>query len=271
MVYPGLAPGSGTEGFADLRLFENQEDALRSHKKGVAILLSLHLSKSLKFMKKALVLPASCRAAAADIGGHRRFENRICETVRHTLFHRNIRSAEAFHAHAAAVEPELISRGRVLMDGCIPVLTARRQARAVMSRLTTAAGRNRYAVDLLETLDAELARLVPDRFPELYGPDRLPHLPRYIKALEIRAQRAVVDTEKDRAKSAELAVFTDSLKTMLDELSPLVSEEKRTSVESYFWMIEELKVSLFAQELKTPVPVSGKRLKKMMQEIQRMV
>ncbi len=58
---------------------------------------------------------------------------------------------------------------------------------------------------------------------------------------------------------------------MLKELRPGASPEKKAAVEEYFWLIEEYKVSLFAQELKTAVPVSKKRLEKKLKEIQRMV
>jgi ATP-dependent helicase HrpA len=57
----------------------------------------------------------------------------------------------------------------------------------------------------------------------------------------------------------------------MDELSSGASLAKRTAVEEFFWLIEEYKVSVFAQELKTPVRVSPKRLEKMFHEIKRMV
>jgi ATP-dependent helicase HrpA len=48
------------------------------------------------------------------------------------------------------------------------------------------------------------------------------------------------------------------------------SAEKKAAVEEYFWLIEEFKVSVFAQELKTPVRVSKKRLENKLQAIERM-
>ena len=53
--------------------------------------------------------------------------------------------------------------------------------------------------------------------------------------------------------------------------TPGASAEKRASVEAFFWMIEEYKVSVFAQEVGTDGPVSGKRLKKLIGEIERMI
>ena len=58
---------------------------------------------------------------------------------------------------------------------------------------------------------------------------------------------------------------------MLEELSPHASPEKKEALEAYRWMVEEFKVSLFAQELKTPFPISEKRLEEKRREIERMV
>jgi ATP-dependent helicase HrpA len=58
---------------------------------------------------------------------------------------------------------------------------------------------------------------------------------------------------------------------LLKSLANTVTEEKRAEIESYFWMLEEYRVSVFAQELKTSIPISGKRLKKKYGEIERMV
>ena len=127
------------------------------------------------------------------------------------------------------------------------------------------------AVSFFEELTRELERLVPVTFVSIYDMLRLDHLPRYIEASAIRARRAVVDFEKDRSKSREVVKFTDGLNQLLKGLSPSVSEEKRQAIEAYFWMVEEFKVSVFAQELKTAIPISAKRLKIKLGEIGRMV
>jgi len=80
----------------------------------------------------------------------------------------------------------------------------------------------------------------------------------------------LVNFEKDRAKAKEILVFTESLNKQLQGLSLSASAEKKAAIEEYFWLIEEFKVSVFAQELKTPVRVSKKRLEVKLREIQRM-
>ena len=84
-------------------------------------------------------------------------------------------------------------------------------------------------------------------------------------------KRLIRDFEKDRAKSNEIIKFSDGLNQLLKALSPSVSDEKRQAIEAYFWMVEEYKVSVFAQELKTAIPISAKRLDKKLKEIGRMV
>jgi ATP-dependent helicase HrpA len=55
-----------------------------------------------------------------------------------------------------------------------------------------------------------------------------------------------------------------------DDISADYPEEKKTMIEELFWMIEEYKVSLFAQELKTPYPVSPKKMNQLIEEIEKL-
>jgi len=89
---------------------------------------------------------------------------------------------------------------------------------------------------------------LPPRFPERIAFDRLSHLPRYVKALLMRIE--------ERAR--QIAPYVEALKKL--EAQAPRSAEARRAVEEFRWMIEEFKVSLFAQELGTAVPVSSKRL-----------
>jgi len=111
---------------------------------------------------------------------------------------------------------------------------------------------------------------VPETFVLLYDADKIVNLNRYIKTLEIRAQRALINFEKDRIKEKKVRYFSDSLNMLIQKLLPSTSEEKRKSIEEFFWLLEEYKVSVYAQELKTTQPVSKRRLENKLIEIQRM-
>jgi ATP-dependent helicase HrpA len=94
-------------------------------------------------------------------------------------------------------------------------------------------------------------------------------MPRIV--LKIRAERGAYDREKDQEKAGWIRPFNEALRRNLRDISSRASFEKRKRFEEFFWMVEEFKVSLFAQELKTPFPVSAKRLEKKLREVERMV
>jgi ATP-dependent helicase HrpA len=77
--------------------------------------------------------------------------------------------------------------------------------------------------------------------------------------------------DKALGRIREVNIFSDNLQYMINSGSAGTSEEKLKLIEEYRWMIEEYKVSLFAQELKTAFPVSRKRLEKKKQEIERII
>jgi ATP-dependent helicase HrpA len=114
------------------------------------------------------------------------------------------------------------------------------------------------ATRVANPLAEELASLVPPRFLDQVAYDRLVHLPRYLKALLIRVERAALNPAKDRERLRQLAPYQDALKKLQAQRAS--SPEAQRQIEGFRWMVEEFKVSLFAQEVGTAVPVSPKRL-----------
>jgi ATP-dependent helicase HrpA len=270
-VYPAIQKASHQEKSVNLRLFLHPDQAVDVHKNGVAGLYAIHFLKDLRFLKKALTLPKKNEKTADYFGGAKRFQKKLYENIINTLFCKNIRSRDAFYSHAQSVAPEILPMGRKLLERSLSVLEAYHETRTELYRLEMACRTNPAALKFLDDLREELAKLVPDTFLDLYDTDRLIHLVRYIKAMGVRAQRALVNLEKDKEKEKQVRVFTDRLNKLLQELSPAASAEKKAAVENYFWLIEEYKVSIFAQELKTPFRISKKRIEKKLQEIERMV
>ena len=165
----------------------------------------------------------------------------------------------------------ILPPGQEIRDGCLPVLEAYHKVRQELEKLRLANLENRAVQNFYKDLIGELERLVPESFVNLYEMERFVHVERYIKSMQIRAQRAVVDFEKDQAKRKEVNTFSASLNKLVKALSLNSSDEKRRAIEEFFWMIEEYKVSIFAQELKTAFPVSEKRLEKKLAQIRRMI
>ena len=94
--------------------------------------------------------------------------------------------------------------------------------------------------------------------------ERLEHLPRYLKGGALRLQKYLASTERDQKHAGTVA----ALWAQYDERAKADRDAGRhdPKLEEFRWLIEELRISLFAQELRTPFPVSAKRLQKFWNE-----
>jgi ATP-dependent helicase HrpA len=104
-------------------------------------------------------------------------------------------------------------------------------------------------------LEDDLARLVPPDYLKHTPHERLEHLPRYLKAMLQRGERAWHLPAKDAERARLLAPFRDWKSRVPPE-----------HYEAFRWMLEEFRVSVFAQELGTAQPVSAKRLEALLEE-----
>ena len=270
-VYPALTSESGPPEVIALRLFQNMKQAASSHQAGVAALLTQYLTKDLKFLKKSMRLPTTLESAAVHFGGSRQIEKDLVKRVVRQLFYRNLRSQTAFHACVDEIKKQILTTGQAHLEAVCPVVEAYGATRSQFHQLRHTDPTHHLLHQFLDELADALTHLVPSNFIELYNDRQLTHLPRYLNAYAIRAQRAAVDLEKDHQKDTVVKPFVDALNRMLKHLEPGASDKKKRALEDFYWLIEEFKVSVFAQELKTAVPVSQKRLEKHQKEIERMV
>ena len=271
VFYPGLEKNRGEEGSVNLRLFPSLEKAMESHQQGVAALFGIYLSKDLKFLKNILKIPTRLKPAADYFGGLKRLESRLYQSVLNDSFRRNVRTAKDFESYARSMLPQMQAKGQEKLDAALTVLDACHAARTIIFSLEQAHRTNTAALVFLEGLRQDLSRLVPEDFFDLYENKRLTQIVRYVRTISIRAQKGLADLAKDQKRAAELKVYQAKLERLLASLSPATSTERRKAVEDLFWLMEEYKVSLFAQELKTALPVSPKRLDAKLGEIERLI
>ena len=267
VAFPGLEAAGGAAG---LRLFKTQDEARRAHIQGVEALLWLKFAKDLKFMERHLALPLEYQRTALYFGGKAAFEKLLLDALRTDVFRKNIRSEEEFKSYSETVVRALFERAHALWNAVKPVLDAYQDLRASLYVVEQARAGNKAVMAICAAIRVELEKLVPADFPVRVGIDRMPHLARYIEALGLRAERAQNDPEKDARKADQAEVFIQALAKLRAGLDPDSSPEKREAVEDFRWLVEELKVSLFAPELKTAVPVSPQRLARRLKEIERL-
>ena len=130
------------------------------------------------------------------------------------------------------------------------------------TRLDILACENSYA-----ELADDLQRLLPDRFLRVVPFERLGDLARFLKAVLIRAERSRLDPSKDVSKAEQVSVYADRLHELLGE-ELVVGSRRRQLIDEFGWLLEEWRVSVFAQELGTPQPVSPNRLEAKLKEIE---
>ena len=109
-------------------------------------------------------------------------------------------------------------------------------------------------------IEAQVKRLVGKHFVADTAFERLNHLPRYLKAAQVRLDKLKADPARDARLSAEYQPLWVNYERRAIQLAKAGVDDPQ--VEQFRWLLEELRVNLFAQELKTPVPVSVKRLQK---------
>jgi ATP-dependent helicase HrpA len=114
------------------------------------------------------------------------------------------------------------------------------------------------APDAVADCTQQLQRLVPKRFLQAAPWLRLQHLARYLKAITLRLDKYRADPARDAARLAELRPLEQRYWRLVAERKGAVDER----MQEFRWLMEELRVSFFAQELRTPQPVSVKRLDK---------
>ncbi|HEY9133252.1 MAG TPA: DUF3418 domain-containing protein, partial [Dyella sp.] len=163
---------------------------------------------------------------------------------RHDLDARTAAAFETLHTQFAR---EIFGAGVERLKLAEPIVEAQADLKPWLEPPLMGFARASYD-DLREQFDALLAR----GFLRELSTARLSHFPRYLKAMRLRAERLRQDPAKDQQRMLQvLPYWRQYLKFRAEGAGPL--DELR-------WLIEEWRVSLFAQELKTAEPVSAKRL-----------
>ncbi|MEN6620041.1 MAG: ATP-dependent RNA helicase HrpA [Smithella sp.] len=296
-AYPALQVEDDT---INLRIFSDQRESEAHHVQGVAALYSIHFSDRLKQLKKNIALAGELKLLAAKIGNPKLLEQSLIRRVKADLFHLPWRNENDFLKHAAVIDSQILRYGQQVFQSIEPVLHAFSDTHALLHKLALKNTGNNPLLAFLKDTQTELQHLAPIDFPELYSFERMKELSRYIKALAFRAERGNLNLAAARNKIENVTVYTRRIQQLIisaisaktrdihseagiQELRKLnflslisnnkefipvdISENKKKKIEELFWMIEEYKVSLFAQELKTPYPVSPKKLDQLIQEI----
>ncbi|WP_458687895.1 ATP-dependent RNA helicase HrpA [Nocardia tengchongensis] len=163
-----------------------------------------------------------------------------------------VRSPEQFQALVEKVRPQFTSAVAAIVRSVVPVLAEAHRVRAALA--------DSRDPDATDDVAHQLDDLIFPGFISEWGSVRLRELPRYLEAARLRLDALPASANRDRAGMIEL----DRVHAAYDRLVASLPEGRRggRDIVEIWWMIEELRVSLFAQQLGTPYPVSAKRIEK---------
>lgn len=169
-----------------------------------------------------------------------------------------VRDEDAFQEVLAAVRTHVATRVLTIVDEVEPVLAAAREVRALLDRLAPVPATTALVADVRAQLDS----LVYAGFVADTGAGHLPHLRRYLRGMLHRLEKAP-SSPQSLARDARNQEVVDRVELayadLLDSLSPI--DRRSRAVRDVGWMVEELRVSLFANSLGTAHPVSEKRVR----------
>jgi ATP-dependent helicase HrpA len=239
----------------EIEVFDEPDAAAAAHRLGLRRLFALQLRDTLKALDRQLPDQTAMGAAFLQLGGTLdELKRQVIEVAIDRAF-----LGDPLPTDAAGFRRRLEQgRGRLVLIAH----EVARQAGVVLVEHQAAQRKLKDArqapKDAAADVAAQLARLVGRRFIAETPWERLAHLPRYLKAVALRLDKLRTDPERDAARMAEIRPMEQRLARALAERKGVADAR----LDDLRWQLEELRVSLFAQELKTPQPVSVKRLEK---------
>jgi len=255
--FPALAD-EGTS--VAIRLFDTRDRADESHRAGVRRLLAFELREQLRQLERGL--PGMNQVAM-------RFQPIItADRLRADLFEAIVDRAfigdDAVPRTPRAFEDQKKRAKARLPAGAEGAL---RHANAIFEasqHFVQALARNASLTRVVADVKAARERLVYPGFFARTPWERLEHLPRYLRGYALRLEKFRANSERDQKHAHAIHTMWQNYEARAK--SDHDAGRRDPKLEEYRWLIEELRVSLFAQELRTPFPVSAKRLQRFWDE-----
>jgi ATP-dependent helicase HrpA len=240
--YPALVDEGATVG---LRVLPNPQEQATAMRAGVRRLLLLGIPSPAKAVAGLLTNAQKLALSANPHGSVAAMLDDAVTAAVDSLMGPDLPwDAEAFAQLREHVRAEVVDRTREVIRQVEKVLVLWQALQPQVAGISAA------QVDMR----AQLGRLVFPGFATQVGADRLPDLVRYLTAIEMRLSRLPADADRDRVKMQTVAAVEEELSTLGPRLNGAGAEIR--------WMVEELRVSLFAQGMRTKYPVSEKRIYK---------
>ena len=256
-AYPALIDQGDS---AALRVFADRTEADAAHPLGVRRLLEIALAEKAKQARKQLPIPPKTGLLYAAIESQERLRGDLVEAGLNAVLAvglGDIRDRTAFEQRRDDAGKRLFGEAMERLKLAETILSAVAEVKPQLESPLMG-----WARGNLDDLRAQLDALIHPGFLRDTPADALTQLPRYLKAMSLRAERAKRDPARDQARMLEIKPFVDAL-----EDAAALGRQADPEWQALRWDLEELRVSMFAQELGARAGISPKKLAQRLQAL----
>ena len=243
-----------------LQSYDTREAAQVEHRKGLARLFMLALKEQVKYLEKNLPDAQKLGMLFLPFGSQQDLQRQILAVTfeRCCLMEPWPVTEKEFAARAREAKSRLNLVGQEIARLAGSVLT---EYHALQKTLPTYKAHGPAMQDIKQQLEWLLGKDWIGRTPY----ERLQHLPRYLQAINVRLEKLRANPSRDAQQLSQLLPLQQQWQRKLSAQQG----EPDAQLDDFGWLLQELRVSMFAQQLKTPVIVSVKRLQKTLDAISR--
>jgi ATP-dependent helicase HrpA len=259
-AYPALvAQGTGVA----LKLFDTPFAAQMAMEKGLLKLCMLSLPQQVRYIKKQHALPEAVAIKYAPFGDRKSLTDGLVEMAFYRAFVVNqpaVRSEQDFSSRLQSGKSRLVEAATEI-GGLISHILARHHVVVALLAEDNSPAR----VETRKDIEFQLKQLFPQQWMRTIPYHALLNYPRYLEAIEIRWLRLQGKVQRDQQLIEEMQSLWDQYqqRRQKQDKDGILDEQ----LTQWRWALEEYRVSSFAQGVKTPYPVSYKRLQKMWQSV----
>ncbi|MFP7606333.1 ATP-dependent RNA helicase HrpA [Serratia quinivorans] len=252
-AYPALVDEKDS---VAIRLFDSEQEQRQAMWQGTRRLLLLNIPSPIKYLHEKL-------PNKAKLGLYFNPYGRVLDLIDDCI---SCGIDKLIAEHGGPVwQEENFARLQELVRGELneTVVGVAKQVEQILTAVFNINKRLKGRVDIslalaLSDIKTQLGALVYRGFVTNNGWKRLPDTLRYLQAIERRLEKLAIDPHRDRAQMLRVEQVQQAWQQWLNKLPPKRQQDEE--VKEVRWMIEELRVSLFAQQLGTPYPISDKRI-----------
>ncbi|MBU8807565.1 ATP-dependent RNA helicase HrpA [Mycolicibacterium goodii] len=257
--YPGFVDTGKT---VDIRVFANPTERDAAMRPGLRRLLRLSVPSPVKAIERGLSTRTRLALNANPDGNLAQLLEDCADAAADTLLRESVWTRVGFTALAEQAAKELGPITQAAVTRVEKVLAAAHEVGVALPDKPPAA-----QADAVEDIRLQLDRLLPKGFVAATGIARLADLTRYVTAIARRLERLPHAISADRERMTRVHAVEDAYDDLVQALSP--ARAAAPDVTAIAWQIEELRVSLWAQQLGTPRPVSEQRIYKAIDAVAR--